>query len=139
MLIPVVVLAAIGAWMRMIDGEWHRPGLGALLTILATFTGLIAAALKARASAVLVVFSPRPVRAIAIASLIAGLVTMMLGCVVASDAVSANDGGLWSSVAGEAAIAGGLSLGLAGLFTLFWAFGLDYLGERIDDRSDEEW
>ncbi|MBX3071353.1 MAG: hypothetical protein KF883_12690 [Thermomicrobiales bacterium] len=136
-LVPVVALSAGGAWLRLTDGDWRRPGLGVLLTILASALGVVAAAVKARASAILMVFSPRPVRAIAIVSLIAGLLAMLLGCVIASGA--ARDDRLWRNVIGEAAIGGGLSLGLAGFFTLFWAFGLDYLGERIEDRAGEEW
>lgn len=137
-LLLVLIFAAIGAWLRLKEGVWSRPGLGVLLTLLALVVGIAGAVVKARASSILVVFSPRRVRAMAIASLVAGLVAMLLACVVASGSPSGS-GGLWQRVIGEAVLAAGMALGLAGFATLFWAFGLDYLGARIEDRSDEHW
>ncbi|MEZ4499536.1 MAG: hypothetical protein R2839_05560 [Thermomicrobiales bacterium] len=83
-LLPVALIAATGSWMRTADGDWHRPGLGVLVSVLAYLMGVAAAVAKARAAAILMVFSPRSVRSVAVLTLIVGLVALLLGCVVAS-------------------------------------------------------
>lgn len=137
-LLPVALIAATGSWMRTTDGDCHRPGLGVLVSVLAYLMGVAAAVAKARAAAILMVFSPRSVRSVAVLSLIVGLVALLLGCVVASGSAG-EQRSVVQIVGGESAIALGVSLGLAGLLTVFWTSGLDYLGERIDARTHEDW
>ncbi|CAN5565587.1 hypothetical protein BH23CHL5_BH23CHL5_00870 [soil metagenome] len=93
---------------------------------------------QARIAERLVQFNARQVRRVAIFSLLAGVMLLLLGCVFPSAAES-DRLETAVNVMSEVAIVGGVGLGLSGLFTLMWAFGLNYAGGRIEQLSDEEW
>ncbi len=138
LLVLAAALAGIAAWMREPNDLIHRPGLGYLLSVWALFIAAAGAAWKARAAELLVVFRPRRTRLEAIASIVAGLAIMLLSCAAASTAVSESDEGTVRALS-EAGIVGGIAFGLAGLLTLFWTSGLEYLGNRIDQMSEDDW
>lgn len=136
LLIVACVLSAVGAWLRVDDGTMHRPGPGYLLSVLALGFAVTGAIWRARVAGLLVAFRARYVRTSAILSLVMGIGLALLGCVAASRGDDAQP--VWQAV-GEGVLTFGIGVGLSGFLTLFWAFGLDYLGERIEQRSDEEW
>jgi len=136
LLIAAAALAAFGAFLRHTDGSLHRPGLGYLCSTAALFVAVGAAIWKARVAAMLVVFRAGQVRLNATLSLIAGVLVALTGCVLASGVSESRPG--WQSL-GEGVLMLGIGLGLTGLLSIFWAFGVDYLGDRIDKLSEEDW
>ncbi|MGE3798251.1 MAG: hypothetical protein AB7G88_10435 [Thermomicrobiales bacterium] len=130
------IVAGAGAWLRASDGWWHRPGAGYLLSAAGLFLSAGGAVWKARTAGLLVVFRARQVRRSALLSGIGGAIVALLGCVFASWA-SANQP--LSRATGEAILTLGIGIGLAGFLSFFWTFGLDYLGERIEKLSEEDW
>ncbi len=136
LLVLAFILAALGAWLRVGDGALNRPGLGYLLSAVALVVSVSGAALKARVAGLLVVFRSRQVRRNAVLSLVAGIALTMLGCVAASRAGDAQRA--WQALS-EGVLTFGIGVGLSGFLSLFWAFGIDYLGDRIEQRSEEDW
>jgi hypothetical protein len=130
--------SAAGAWLRSSGSSQAATSAGYLLGTLTVFLAIGSALLHARAAGMLVVFMPDAIRRRALLSLLAGVVAALLGCASASAAPHGTHHALVSAAA-EGVLAAGVTLGLSGLCTLLWAFGLGYAGTRIERLSEEDW
>jgi hypothetical protein len=97
-----------------------------------------ATAVYTRANDFLMDFDYQGVRRQAAIFCAVGLLTALLGCVIASQLVEGRAPVLIRTL-GYAGIGGGIAVGLSGLVTLLWSFSGTYAGEQIEKRSREEW
>lgn len=137
-LVAACALAGIGAYLRTVSAAGSQANRWLILESIGLLVAAGAAVWQARIAERLVQFNARQVRRVAIFSLLAGVMLLLLGCVFPSAAES-DRLETAVNVMSEVAIVGGVGLGLSGLFTLMWAFGLNYAGGRIEQLSDEEW
>lgn len=131
-------LAGLGAYSRATAGFGSSSAGGYLLETAGLLLAAGAAAWQARVAEMLIVFDSKAVRRRAILSLLAGMCTALIGCVAAST-VESNRYEVYLRAIADAGIVGGLGLGLAGFFSLAWAFGMGYAGARIERLSKEDW
>ena len=111
-----------------------------LLTTLAFLLAVAGAVLEARVGGIFLAFAPRPARRRAILETVLGIAACLAGCVALGGVESEGGGTLVRPLLGGLLI-GGLSAGLAGLFTLGWFYGLDWAAgrmERLDQTGVEE-
>jgi hypothetical protein len=127
-------VAGLGAYMRAESGASS----GYLLETVAMLVAVFAAAWRARLAGILILLDPKAVRRRAILSLLAGICAALVGCIAVSTIETDRYDSALRALA-ETAIVGGLGLGLAGFFSLAWAFGMGYAGERIERMGEEDW
>lgn len=108
----------------------------AMIVVLAL--ALAATAVYVRASDILLDFDFRGVRRQALLFMGVGILTALLGCVVASQLADGRAPEIMRAI-GYAAIGGGIAVGLSGLVTVLWSYSGTYAGEQIENRSHEEW
>ncbi len=137
-LLAACALAGTGAYLRSISPAGSQANRWLVLESAGLLVAAGSSVWQARTAERLVQFNARQVRLVAIFSLLAGVMLLLLGCIFLS-AAGSDRFDTAVIVLNEVAIVGGIGLGLSGLFTLMWAFGLDYAGARIEQRSDEEW
>jgi hypothetical protein len=138
LILGCAALAGLGAYLRASAGPGESTSDGYLLETAALLMAVGAAAWQARIAGILILFEPNAVRRRAILSLLAGICAALVGCV----AVSAIETDRYENslrALAEAGIIGGLGLGLAGFFSLAWAFGMGYAGKRIERMGEEDW
>jgi hypothetical protein len=98
------------------------------------------AVLEARVGALFLAFAPAPARRRAVLETVVGLVVALGGC-VGLGAVQAEGIGVLLRPLLAGALAAGLGVGLAGIFTLAWFYGVDWAAgrmERLDQPEIEE-
>ena len=131
-------LAGLGSYLRVTDGFGASRAGGYLLETAGLLLAAGAAAWQARVAEMLILFDAKAVRRRAILSLLAGMCAALIGCVAASTIETDRYDDYVRAIA-AAGIVGGLGLGLAGFFSLGWAFGMGYAGARIERLSEEDW
>ncbi|CAN5570170.1 hypothetical protein BH23CHL4_BH23CHL4_02910 [soil metagenome] len=131
-------LAGWGGYLRAAAGPGESGAGGYLMGTAALLVAAGAAGWQARVAGMLILFNPKAIRRRAILSLLAGICTALVGCVVVSTIETDRYGHFVRALA-EAGIAGGFGLGLAGFLSLAWTLGMGYAGARIERLSEEDW
>ena len=127
-------LMALAALVGGLSGADEAPlGMTAALAL-----AVAATAVYTRANDFLMDFDYHGVRRQAAIFCAVGLLTALLGCVIASQLVEGRAPVLIRAL-GYAGMGGGIAIGLSGLVTLLWSFSGTYAGEQIEKRSQEEW
>lgn len=127
----LMVLAAMVAGLSGADDSPVAMIVALALAVAATF-------LYVRAADILLDFDYRRVRRQAFVFTTLGMLTALLGCVIASQFVDGRAPATMRAI-GYAAIGGGIAVGLSGLVTVLWSFAGSYAGEQIEKRSREDW
>jgi hypothetical protein len=127
-------LMALAALMGGLSGADDSPI--AMIVVLAL--ALAACVVYTRAGDVLLDFDYRSVRRQALLFTGIGILTALLGCVIASQLSEGRAPAVMRAI-GYAAIGGGIAVGLSGLVTVLWSYSGTYTGEQIEKRSREEW
>ena len=138
LILGCAALAGLGAYLRAAAGPGESSSAGYLLETVSLLVATGAAAWQARIAGILILFDPKAVRRRAILSLLAGICAALGGCIAISTIEPDRYENALSALS-EAGIFGGLGLGLAGFFSLAWAFGMGYAGERIERMGEEDW
>lgn len=128
------VLMILAAMVAGLSGADDSP----VAMIVALALAVAAAFLYVRASDILLDFDYRRVRRQALLFATLGMLTALIGCVIASQLVDGRAPATMRAI-GYAAIGGGIAVGLSGLVTVLWSFAGTYAGEQIERRSREDW
>lgn len=137
LLLAGALLAAAGVAVRDRRSEGDGPvylldGLGFLLAV-------GGAVLVARVGAMFLEFAPAGARRGAILEAVGGIAAALAGC-VGLGAVAADGVAEWLRPVLAAGLIGGIGVGLTGLLTLGWFYGLDWAAGRMErlDRAEVE-
>jgi drug/metabolite transporter (DMT)-like permease len=129
------VAAALGTALR--DRASFGDGPTYLLDTLGFLLAVAGAVLVARVGAMFLEFSPRHARRVAILQGVVGIAVTLAGC-SGLGATDPDGFGVWLRPLVAAALVGGIGVGLAGLLTLAWFYGLDWAADRMAQLDQAE-